>query len=54
MSDQKFPDGEFTRQAIGLTNSLKMQVENESQSKLSSGDYLSLLAEVVRALRGDR
>lgn len=52
MSDQKFPDGEFAKQAVALADHILSNIEKKSYENLTREEYLKAIAEAVNALCG--
>ena len=51
MSDQRYPDGEFAKQAISLAREL-LDLEKKNSADLTRKEYLKAVAQSVRALQG--
>jgi hypothetical protein len=51
MSDQRFPDGEFAKQAVLLAKTV-LRLSGKNESNLTSDEYLKTIASCVRALKG--
>lgn len=51
MSDQRYPDGEFAKQAILLAKSI-LALDKKNGPNLTRQEYLKAIADSVRELKG--